>query len=90
MILLFNSVILQIFFSVCMSLFTDGRNLKMSLNKKDAFKECVSQVSENYFIISKVEPDASIAAFAFALTAFILKLSFVFSSPLPNTLTLSV
>ena len=46
--------------------------------------------SEIYFTISTVPPAASIAALAFSLTAFTLKVNLLFSSPLPSIFTLSV
>ena len=46
--------------------------------------------NRNYLHISTVPPAASIAAFAFSLTALTLKVSLAFSSPLPRILTLSV
>ena len=43
-----------------------------------------------YFKISTLPPAASMASFAFALTAFTLNGSAVFNSPSPNIFTLSV
>ncbi len=48
------------------------------------------KLRENYFTISTEPPAASIAAFAFSLTAFTLKVNLLFNSPLPKIFTLSV
>jgi hypothetical protein len=59
-----------------------------ALKIKDAFN-ARWQISGIYFTISTVPPAASMAALAFALTAFTLKVNLPFNSPLPSILTLS-
>src|ERR1017187_5846697 len=58
-----------------------------TINKKDAFFMRLCKLHKNYFRISIVPPASSMAAFAFALTAFTLKAILLFSSPLPSTFT---
>src|SRR6185436_16641265 len=101
MILLLNSSMLQIFFSVCMSFFTNARGLdvldqRIPLQiKKDATtcfrrKARRRKLQKFYFRISIEPPAASMADLAFSLTALMRNGSLALISPLPNTLILSV
>lgn len=69
-------------------------SLSVKCNKKHDPSVLVQEgfivIKSNYFTISSVPPAASIAALAFSLAAFTLKVSLVFSSPLANILTVSV
>src|SRR6185503_3636668 len=87
-ILLRNSSMLQIFFSVLNNFFTDAERFKY-VKQKRRIQHAPLQVTENQARISIEPPAASIAAFAFSLTAFTLKVNLPFTSPLPNIFTLS-